>query len=135
MARHLKIVNRPDATTLKPPRTLGEAGANLWSRIVEQYQVDDAGGRELLTLCCQSLDRAEALRAKIDEDGEIVRTKTGVRDHPALKHEIQNRSFVAKCLSRLGVALEAPSRPVGRPLSGGIGIDDESRRRLLGEET
>jgi hypothetical protein len=96
--------------------------------------VDDVGGAELLCLACQSLDRAESLRMQIDREGEVVRTKNGLRDHPALKHEIQNRSFVAKCLSRMGLNVEAPSRPVGRPAQGGLGVDADYRRRLLNED-
>jgi hypothetical protein len=38
-----------------------------------------------------------------------------VREHPALKHELSNRAFVVRTLSRLGLDVE-PLRPsVGRP--------------------
>jgi hypothetical protein len=46
-----------------------------------------------------------------------------VRDHPALKHEIANRSFVVRTLTRLGLNVE-PVRGPGRPGSGGLGITD-----------
>lgn len=118
----LKLLTRPDAKTLKPPRSLGQPGANLWARIIEEYDMSDAGGRELLTLACQALDRAEALREQIDREGEIIKVKGVLRDHPGLKHEIQNRSFVAKALARMGLNLETPVRPVGRPVQGGLGI-------------
>jgi hypothetical protein len=77
--------------------------------------IQDAGGRELLVLACQQLDRAEALKAQIDQEGEVVQTRNGPRDHPALRHELQARAFVAKTLLRLGLNVE-PLRPVpGRP--------------------
>lgn len=119
--------------TSKPDHSLGKAGATLWSAIVTEYDVSDAGGRQLLMLACQALDRAEALREQIDEEGEIVSDAKGNRrDHPGLKHELQNRSFVAKSLSRLGLSLEMPVRGVGRPVQGGLGITAEQRLRLNG---
>ena len=129
----LKLLSRPDFKVPKPPRTLGQAGTNLWDRIVAEYVLDDAGGRELLTLCCQALDRAEALKQQIDAEGETVKVKGVLRDHPALKHELQNRSFVAKALARMGLNLEVPIRPVGRPLVGGLGVGSEYTRRLTND--
>jgi hypothetical protein len=130
---HLKVV-RPPANAPRPPRTLGAPGASLWARIVEEYQVNDAGGIELLCLACETLDRVQALRELIDSEGEVVRTKNGLRDHPALRHELAGRAFISKCLSRMGVNVEATSRPVGRPAGPGSGIDAEYRARVLGEE-
>lgn len=125
MTKHsVKILGRPDLNIPKPARTLGKAGANLWARIVEEYDVGDAGGKELLLLACECLDRAEALRKLIDEEGEVQTVNGVMRDHPGLKHELQNRSFVAKALARMGLNLEVPVRPVGRPVRGGLGVTE-----------
>jgi hypothetical protein len=121
-ATKLKVL--PGATSHEPPRTLGDHGKNLWLRIISEYDVSDAGGRELLLLTCQALDRAEALREQIDREGEVQKIKGVLRDHPALKHEFQNRSFIAKALARMGLNLEVPVRPVGRPPIGGYGVTD-----------
>jgi hypothetical protein len=128
---HLTIVGRPGAKVLQPPRKLGEAGASLWARIVEQYQIDDAGGIELLASACAALDRAESLRAQIDREGEVLKVKGGLRDHPALRHELANRSFVTKTLSRMGLNVEVPARSPGRPSGmGNLGVGPEYRRLL-----
>jgi hypothetical protein len=128
----LKLLSRPEPKALKPPRTLGQAGANLWARIVEEYDVSDSGGRALLTLICQSLDRAESLRRQIDAEGEIVQVKGSLRDHPGLRHELANRAFIAKALAKMGLALEVPVRAVGRPPGPGpgpgLGVGEEYRR-------
>lgn len=87
-------------------------------------------------LACQALDRAEALREQIDDEGEIVSDAKGNRrDHAGLKHELQNRSFVAKALSRLGLALETPVRGVGRPVQGGLGVDRPVAMRLNDDDS
>jgi hypothetical protein len=105
----------------KPPRPLGKEGAGLWNRVMTAYHIDDAGGIELLAQACAAADRAESLRAQIDEEGELLHTRTGPRDHPLLKHEISARAFVCRTLCRLGLNVE-PIRGIGRPGSGGLGV-------------
>ena len=46
-------------------------------RISEEYDLSDAGGRELLCLICEALDRVERLRTQIDKEGEIVTDAKG----------------------------------------------------------
>jgi hypothetical protein len=112
MAAKLSVV--PVQTGAKPSRTLGKHGTILWQSIMSEYQIEDSGGIEMLTAACQQLDRAESLREQIDADGEILRSKTGLREHPGLKHELAARSFVVRTLHRLGLDLEA-IKPIGRP--------------------
>jgi hypothetical protein len=106
-----------DTTIPVPPRTLGPHGLSLWTRVQREYLVRDAGGIEVLCLAAQALDRAESLSAAIAEDGETVRTRTGVRAHPGLRDEIANRALVARLLGKLGIATE-PIKSPGRPGSG-----------------
>ena len=82
----LKLVkNTPN--TVGPPRKLGRYGKQLWDSVVAEYAITDCGGIELLTGACQALDRAENCRVQIDRDGEMLKTKTGMREHPLLKAE------------------------------------------------
>jgi hypothetical protein len=82
---------------------------------MSEYDIQDSGGLEMLTAACQALDRAEALREEIDRDGEVIRSRGLIRDHPALKHELANRAFVVRTLAKLGLNFE-PVRPsAGRP--------------------
>jgi len=110
----LKLVKPTPATWQAPSRTLGKHGRSLWDRIQSEYGVEDSGGLEMLQQACAALDRAETLRLEIDRDGEVIRTRGGVKDHPALKHELANRAFVVRTLARLGLNFEAV-KPVGRP--------------------
>jgi hypothetical protein len=114
--RPLTIVG-PDSTAPAPPRGLGAAGMALWQRVQTEYLIRDAGGIEVLCLACQALNRAEGLGEAIAEEGETIRTRTGIRAHPALRDEIANRALVARLLSKLGLALE-PIKSPGRPGTG-----------------
>ena len=69
----------------------------------------------MLAQACAGLDRAEALRAQIDADGEVIRGRDGLKDHPALKHELASRAFVVRTLARLGLNFEPLRAGVGRP--------------------
>jgi phage terminase small subunit len=104
-----------------PPRALGKAGQALWDRVLADFDVADAAGVELLTLACEATDRAESLRRQIDETGEIIHTRSGLRDNPLLRHELAARAFVTRTLCRLGLNSE-PLRAPGRPPGGGLGV-------------
>ena len=110
----LKLVSPSPVTGPAPSRTLGNHGRSLWDRVMTEYDIQDSGGLEMLLQACGALDRAEALRIEIERDGEIIRTRGTVKDHPGLKHELANRAFVVRTLARLGLNFEA-IRPVGRP--------------------
>jgi hypothetical protein len=107
-----------ETTWPKPPRPLGKHGQSLWDRVMSEYAIADSGGIEMLTLACQALDRAESLRAMIDQDGEVIRSRNGPKEHPALRSELANRAFVARTLVKLGINSEPVKAAAGRPLQG-----------------
>jgi hypothetical protein len=115
----LTLVRSP-ATVSPPPRKLGKTGLELWNLVMAEYQIHDSGGVELLMQACLAADRADALAAIIDRDGETIHTKSGLRAHPCLKDELQNRAFVVRTLERLGLNIES-IKPVGRPATGFVG--------------
>jgi hypothetical protein len=120
------IPEKPPARP-EPSLPLGAVGRSLWDRITSAYDISDEGGIELLSQACASADRAESLRAQIDRDGEVVRTKQGFKDHPALKHELGARSFVVRVLTKMGLAYE-PLKSPGRPLGEYSGITETWER-------
>jgi hypothetical protein len=105
------------STAIQPPRALGNHGMSLWTAIHAEYRIDDRGGVELLAQACAACDRAEALAACVERDGETIRTKTGIRIHPAVREELACRAFVCRTLERLGLNVESV-KAVGRPSGG-----------------
>src|SRR5262245_631942 len=106
----LSIVPPLAASATEPPTTLGPAGCKLWSSVLAQYDISDAGGLLLLEQCAFAADRAEKLRIQIDEAGEILHGRTGPREHPGLKAELAARAFITRTLVKLGLHVE-PLRP------------------------
>ena len=99
----------------EPPRPLGEAGHNLWTRVMTAYAIDDVGGREILYQACSSADVAEELSAAITADGVRFMTKQGPKAHPCLKDRLAARAFVVKAIRTLGLDVEAVYPGPGRP--------------------
>ncbi len=102
------------ATGSAAPATLRAHGRTLWDSVLAEYRIDDVGGLSILAQVCAATDRAEELAAQIAIDGCTILTKTGLREHPALKHEIACRAFICRNLQRLGLNIET-IKPPGRP--------------------
>ena len=115
----LALVSEPASIAAEPPATLREAGRNLWQSVMREYAIADAGGLALLEQACASADRAAECAAIIAEQGAVISTKYGLKDHPLLRHEATARGLVGRLLARLGLDVE-PLRPAaGRP---GVGF-------------
>jgi hypothetical protein len=114
----LSLVTDRASTGPKPPRSLGKHGTSLWQRVQLEYGVRDVGGVEMLAAACAALDRAERLRTEIDRDGEVIRARGLVKEHPALRHELANRAFMVKTLRALGLDVEPLRQGPGRPAHG-----------------
>jgi hypothetical protein len=121
MPKPLELVtsNSPSSSSdrLDPPPNLGRAGSDFWRKVTKEFHFDDIGSLTLLALACQALDRAESLRQRIDQDGEMIPSPNGMKAHPLLKEELNNRTFLARTLQRLGLDRE-PVLPLGRPSRG-----------------
>jgi hypothetical protein len=113
----LAVIN-PASSGIEPPRKLGEHGMALWAAVQSEYRIDDVGGIELLAQACAAVDRIEALAEAIDRDGETLRTKTGVKAHPALRDELARPGL---CLSDFGPAGgDDRERQAHRPTAGAV---------------
>jgi phage terminase small subunit len=113
----LTVIGSSSATTSSPapPDYLGEIGKRLWLDVVREYEFSDPASLETLAQACAAADRASRCAAQIDQDGVLIRTKVGPRDHPLIKHELTARSLVCRLLARLGLDLEPVRDTIGRP--------------------
>jgi hypothetical protein len=111
---------------IQPPRPLAAAGQSLWDRVQSDFIVDDVSGIEMLCIACEAADRVSTLRAEIDRDGEIIRSRNAIKSHPGLRDELAYRAFIVRTLQKLGLNFE-PVKAPGRPGSTiGWRADDDS---------
>jgi hypothetical protein len=115
MPKKLTLVTPAEPGSIQPPRPLGPVGREFWNTITAEYNIADAGGREILWQSCAALERAEELADSINRDGVVVQTRLGPREHPALKAELACRAFVVRSIHRLGLDIEPVRSTVGRP--------------------
>jgi hypothetical protein len=115
MAKKLELVTTaPSADPDAIPAGLGPHGLALWRRVTDEYDLRDSGGSMCLELACRALDRAESCAAQIAVSGEMVKTRTGMRENPLLRHVLSNRAFCVRTLQKLGLNFE-PTQHLGRP--------------------
>ena len=103
-------------TGSSPPRPLG--------KIMDSYQIDDTCGIELLMLACITADRNAEIAETIAHDGIMLPTNNGLKAHPALRDELNNKTFISKTFERLGINQDS-KRPIGRPSASSYRDDDE----------
>jgi len=99
----------------EPPAILGEAGLALWRSIQAQYGIYDAGGLAILEQACGAADRIAQYSTIIDQQGPVLVTKVGIKEHPLVKHETAQRALLGRLISRLGLDIEALRPTPGRP--------------------
>lgn len=127
-------MKKPRANQGQPPTDLQRTGRDLWSMVTAEYHFDDSGSLILLGEACRAADRAEQCAKVITRDGPLITSTNGtIKDHPLLKVELMQRSFVTRTLIRLG-CIDPPRNPVGRPVQGGIGITAEHRLHHNGND-
>jgi hypothetical protein len=109
---------KPPVPAWEPPRPLGPHGRALWDAVTSEFCFDDVTGRELLGEACEALDRVQAMRERINLDGEVQITADGqAKPHPLLQAELSGRGFITRTLCRLGLPYEPVRSGPGRPPS------------------
>jgi hypothetical protein len=116
LVKKLQLVHTASPAVPTPPQPLGKHGAALWRAINLEFAITDIGGIQMAALACSALDRAEQCSQQITADGEVIRGKSGLREHPLLKIELANRAFTVRTLQKLGLDSE-PLKTIGRPPS------------------
>jgi hypothetical protein len=89
------------STGPRPPRELGPHGLALWSAILNEFNIRDRAGLELLAQAAALLDRAESLSEQINADGAVLQTASaGLKSHPGIKDEVGCRTAVVRILEK-----------------------------------
>lgn len=102
----------------KPPEHLSPAAAGWWRRILDDYDLDDAG-RLILQVALEAHDRMVEAQETIRREGAIIRDRFGVpKQHPATYVERDSRTAMLAALRQLHLDVEplhdGPGRPPGR---------------------
>jgi len=87
------------------PKHLSAEARRLWSRLREDFVLDDEAALLLLRALCEAFDRAEKARAEVARDGATVRDRWGqIKAHPAVAIERDARGQVLAAVRALKLA-------------------------------
>jgi Phage terminase, small subunit len=114
----LHVIGSKPLTGIEPRRPLGERGSALWRQVLTEYRIEDIGTLEALQIICEASDLIATLQDAIRQDGCTIRSRNGIREHPAVKQVIAAMAFVTRNLRALNLDVE-PVGPVGRPTKKG----------------
>lgn len=98
-----------------PPEHLSERAVELWTGVVDDYELG-AHQVELLRRACEAADRADEARKLLEAEGLMCQDRYGqLRPHPAAAIERDSRIAEARLLRELalepGPAEENPRPP------------------------
>jgi phage terminase small subunit len=93
------------STGRNPPAHLSAEACTLWRRLRRDFVIDDGAGLALLRCACEALDRAQAARRQIDQDGALIDGRFGQRRaHPLLTVERDARAAMIMALRAMRLA-------------------------------
>ena len=104
MAR-TRIAEAENNLAVSPPDHLSEKSKALWASLVPR-RAKSPERLALLTVALESLDRADAARELLAEEGMVATTATtkAVHLHPAAKLERESRAIFARIWKQLGLS-------------------------------
>jgi hypothetical protein len=103
--------------TNAPPRPLGKAGKDLWTRINMDFVLADETERETLCQICEAQDHTNELCEGIKAE------KPSIAPEKAFQIIRQHRSFILRALERLKSHHNRTVKILGRPARSAMGID------------
>ncbi|MCK1801478.1 terminase [Brevibacterium sp. R8603A2] len=87
---------------MKCPKGLKGPGRALWVATVERFEVAEHEGA-LLEEACRVRDRVVQLREAVESDGLMIPSSQGLRLHPAVAEERQQKLVLARLLATLSI--------------------------------
>ena len=101
------------------PEHLSSEARAIWSKLVEEYDIHDAGGLAILRAGLEAFDRSQCARALIEKHGLVIKDRFGaVKPNPLISCERDARAAYLQALKQLNFDVmplnPGPGRPPGR---------------------
>jgi P27 family predicted phage terminase small subunit len=104
------------------PAHLSRESAKWWREVTSTYELESHHLR-LLTLACESWDRAQEARRRIADEGSYILDRYGVpRAHPAIAVERDSTVRFARILRELALDVSEPGEVRPPAISGHAGL-------------
>ena len=98
------------------PKHLSKDARDWWTKIQDEYGINDNAGKLLLQTALEAFDRMKSAANRINKDGAAVEDRFGqVKPHPLLPAERDARSQMLLALKQLNLDIEPLRDRPGRP--------------------
>lgn len=87
---------------ISTPDDLGVAGLKLWEACADSFELEEHE-QAVLEEACRIRDRIEQIRGQVDIDGVMLESSQGMRLHPGIAEERQQKLALARLLVTLGL--------------------------------
>jgi phage terminase small subunit len=99
----------PVVRLASPPRHLAEEEAELFRRLVAEFQIDDSNSVSLLTVAMEAHQRMREARITLGKEGTIIKNRFGARcAHPSVAIETSARADYLRAMKTLNLKPDAP---------------------------
>lgn len=98
------------------PDGLGAAGLTLWEASTASFAFEEHE-KAVLEEACRIRDRIGQIRDQVDADGVMIKSSQGMRLHPGIAEERQQKLALARLLITLGLPGD-DDLPNARPVRG-----------------
>jgi phage terminase small subunit len=96
----------------KPPDGLSPAAKTWWTKLTNEYGIDDQAGLLILETAMRAMDRMSMAAGLVDQHGAVTVDKFGqLKANPACAVERDSRAAMMAALKSLNLDLE----PLGKP--------------------
>lgn len=100
----------------KPPDSLSSDARALWTRLVDEFAIDDAAALAILERACEAFQRMRQAQGIIDKDGLTTTDRFGqAKPHPAVTIERDSRASFLQAMKALRLDIEPLRDGPGRP--------------------
>ena len=101
----------------KPPKELSLEARRFWSKVVEEFAVNDPAGRMIIATACEAFERMRQAQEILSREGLTVTDRYGqVKPHPCASIERDSRSSMLSALKALRLDVEPlNARPGAQP--------------------
>ncbi len=103
-------------TIPKSHKTLSPEAADWWSKIIDEFSIDDVAGLLLLQTALEAFDRMRQAQEIIKTDGAAIKDRFDqIKSHPQLTVERDSRAAMIQALKALNLDIEPLHAKPGRP--------------------
>ncbi len=104
-----------DSANKSTPKGLSTEAKGIWNKIVEGWELDEAG-KIVLLVALEQFDRYRKAQKRVNQDGETIVDRWGqIKPHPSITAERDSyRGFLAG-MKQLNLDLEPLRDTIGRP--------------------